>query len=149
MDFSLTPDQLSLLDEGRAFLRAEFGTVAEDEARSRGGESSGPVLRRFRAAMADRGWLALTWPTDYGGAGRSTFEQFLLMDEFAYWGSPAIDLTMSGGVAPYTFTWSGPNGYTANTEDIIWTTPRLSVLSVEKIAALPGPRVSPISSTIP
>src|SRR4051812_37697771 len=49
--------------------------------------------------MADRGWLALTWPTEYGGAGRSTFDQFLLMDEFAYWGAPAIDLTMSA-VAP-------------------------------------------------
>jgi 3-oxocholest-4-en-26-oyl-CoA dehydrogenase alpha subunit len=99
VDFSLTPDQLSWLEEVRAFLRAEFGTVAEDEARRRGGESSGPVLRRFRAAMADRGWLALTWPKDYGGAGRSTFDQFLLMDEFAYWGAPAIDLTMSA-VAP-------------------------------------------------
>jgi alkylation response protein AidB-like acyl-CoA dehydrogenase len=57
------------------------------------------VQRTFRAKMAERGWLALTWPTDYGGSGRSTFEQFLLMDEFAYWGAPAIDLTMSA-VAP-------------------------------------------------
>ncbi|MDQ1696421.1 MAG: hypothetical protein QOJ03_1774, partial [Frankiaceae bacterium] len=81
------------------FLRAEFDAEAELEARHRGGESSGPVLRKFRAAMADRGWLALTWPVEHGGSGRSTFEQFLLMDEFAYWGAPAIDLTASA-VAP-------------------------------------------------
>jgi hypothetical protein len=30
----------------------------------------------------------------------------------------AIDLAISGGVAPYTFAWSGPSGFTATTEDI-------------------------------
>ncbi len=99
MNFALDEQQKAWVDEVREFLRSEFGTDAEDEARRRGGESSGPVLRRFRAKMAERGWLALTWPAEYGGSGRSTFEQFLLMDEFAYWGAPAIDLTMSA-VAP-------------------------------------------------
>jgi len=99
VDFSLSAEQQGWLEEVRAFLRAEFDAVAEDEARRRGGESSGEVLRRFRAAMAARGWLALTWPTEYGGSGRTTFEQFLLMDEFAYWNAPAIDLTASA-VAP-------------------------------------------------
>jgi alkylation response protein AidB-like acyl-CoA dehydrogenase len=99
VDFALSPEQVKWVDEVRDFLRAEFDAEAEEEARRRGGESSGPVLRRFRAAMAERGWLALTWPAEYGGSGRTTFEQFLLMDEFAYWGAPAIDLTASA-VAP-------------------------------------------------
>ena len=30
----------------------------------------------------------------------------------------AIDLTVSGGVAPYTYSWSGPSGFSATTEDI-------------------------------
>lgn len=30
----------------------------------------------------------------------------------------AIALTVSGGVAPYTYAWTGPNGFTANTEDL-------------------------------
>jgi alkylation response protein AidB-like acyl-CoA dehydrogenase len=99
MDFALDAHHQAWVKEVREFLRAEFDVEAEDEARRRGGESSGPVLRKFRAKMAERGWLALTWPLDYGGSGRSTFEQFLLMDEFAYWGAPAIDLTASA-VAP-------------------------------------------------
>lgn len=31
----------------------------------------------------------------------------------------SIDLVVTGGSAPYTFAWTGPNGYFANTEDII------------------------------
>ena len=99
MDFALDEHHQAWVKEVREFLRAEFDSEAEDEARRRGGESSGPVLRRFRAKMAERGWLALTWPIEYGGSGRTTFEQFLLMDEFAYWGAPAIDLSASA-VAP-------------------------------------------------
>jgi 3-oxocholest-4-en-26-oyl-CoA dehydrogenase alpha subunit len=99
MDFALDEQHQAWVKEVREFLRAEFDTEAEDEARRRGGESSGPVLRKFRAKMAERGWLALTWPVEYGGSGRTTFDQFLLMDEFAYWGAPAIDLTASA-VAP-------------------------------------------------
>ena len=30
----------------------------------------------------------------------------------------AINLTITGGQAPYTFAWTGPSGYTASTEDI-------------------------------
>lgn len=30
----------------------------------------------------------------------------------------AINLSTSGGVAPYTYSWSGPNGFTASTQDI-------------------------------
>lgn len=32
--------------------------------------------------------------------------------------SGAIDMSVSGGVAPYTYTWSGPSGFSATTEDI-------------------------------
>src|SRR5207249_2998596 len=44
-------------------------------------------------------WLSLTWPQEHGGLGRSTFEQLLMMDEFAYAGAPAIDMTTCS-VAP-------------------------------------------------
>lgn len=30
----------------------------------------------------------------------------------------SIDLSVSGGVAPFTYSWTGPSGFTATTEDI-------------------------------
>lgn len=30
----------------------------------------------------------------------------------------AVNLSVGGGTAPYTFAWSGPNGFTADTEDL-------------------------------
>src|SRR5690606_36098591 len=30
----------------------------------------------------------------------------------------AINLSVAGGIAPYSFQWTGPNGFTASTEDI-------------------------------
>ncbi len=30
----------------------------------------------------------------------------------------SIDVSVTGGTLPYTYSWSGPNGYTASTEDI-------------------------------
>lgn len=30
----------------------------------------------------------------------------------------SIDLSVSGGIAPFTYSWSGPSGFTATTEDI-------------------------------
>lgn len=33
-------------------------------------------------------------------------------------GTGSIDLTVGAGVAPFTYSWSGPSGFTATTEDI-------------------------------
>lgn len=36
------------------------------------------------AALGERGWLSLTWPEQFGGAGRPASEELVLWDEMAY-----------------------------------------------------------------
>ncbi|MGE2733166.1 acyl-CoA dehydrogenase family protein [Mycolicibacterium vaccae] len=42
----------------------------------------------FTAALADRGWLGMTVPTDYGGHGRSFLERFVVTEELLAAGAP-------------------------------------------------------------
>jgi len=46
----------------------------------------------------------------------------------------AINLDHTGGVAPYTYAWSGPNGFTANTQDITNLAPGTYTVSVTDAA---------------
>jgi gliding motility-associated-like protein len=34
-------------------------------------------------------------------------------------GNGAVNLTVNGGIAPYTFSWTGPGGFTATSEDLV------------------------------
>src|SRR3546814_3011684 len=73
MPGSLTADQQTILD---AILRvcAEFG---DDYwlARDRDGE----FPDAFKQAMVDGGWLGLTMPTEYGGAGLGLTEGAVML----------------------------------------------------------------------
>src|SRR5581483_3403415 len=51
--------------------------------------ASGP-LGEWRDKLAERGWIAPAWPKEYGGAGLSTMEQFILNEEFAEARAPQL-----------------------------------------------------------
>src|SRR5262245_41690397 len=48
--------------------------VAEDPERREG-------ARQWADALAERGWITPHWPTEYGGAGLSVMEEFILCEE--------------------------------------------------------------------
>ena len=99
MDFRLSKQQQAWVEEVRAFLDAELGPAEREAVRHGGGEWSGDVIRTFRRRLLERGWLCLMWPEEDGGLGRSLIDNVLLMDELAYAGAPAIDMT-AASVAP-------------------------------------------------
>lgn len=57
-------------------------------------KSSEPAVRQaaidWHAALAERGWVAPHWPKAYGGGGMSPMEQFVLNQEMANAGAPAV-----------------------------------------------------------
>ena len=100
MRISYTPQQ----EELRRELRAYFAGLITPERRaalmSTSGEyGTGNVYRETVAQMGRDGWLALGWPTEYGGQARSAMDQLIFTDEAAVAGAPVPFLTINS-VAP-------------------------------------------------
>ena len=68
----------------REFLRSALPDApAEQRARSWGGFDAD-----FSRALANRGWVGLTLPSEYGGAGLTPFARFVVVEELLNAGAP-------------------------------------------------------------
>ena len=56
--------------------------------------------RRFELKMGETGWLAISWPPEYGGRGRPIREQFIVEKEIALHGGNASDALTRCIIAP-------------------------------------------------
>ncbi|MBN8494417.1 MAG: acyl-CoA/acyl-ACP dehydrogenase [Burkholderiales bacterium] len=80
MDFALTDDQRAVR-EGVAAVVRRF-----DDAYWLARDEDGEFPREFHRAMAEAGWLGITMPPEYGGAGLGVTEAALMMHEVAQHG---------------------------------------------------------------
>ena len=82
----LTEQQLeNLRTEVREFLADELGTggfIPDTDSWMTGFDA------RFSARVAERGWLGMTVPTEYGGHGRTPLERFVVNEEMLAHGAP-------------------------------------------------------------
>jgi alkylation response protein AidB-like acyl-CoA dehydrogenase len=84
MDFEFTDEQKRFRAELRDFLaenvtedfRGVFGSNAEEMI---------PLTREICRKLAERGWLTLSWPKEYGGSDGDLWSQMVLREEM--WGS--------------------------------------------------------------
>ena len=80
----IPPEDEALRDGIRAFLRETVESLAPDKrARSWMGFDAD-----FSRQLAQRGWLGLTLPVEYGGAARGPFARFVLSEELLGAGAP-------------------------------------------------------------
>ncbi len=112
MDFRFTPEQEAFREEVRGFLQQELpphweGTGYYGEEGD--GESTREVGRRITRKLAERKWLAMAWPKEYGGLGASHMQQLIYNEEMSYQGAPG---SFSMGVA-----WVGPAVMLYGTEE--------------------------------
>jgi alkylation response protein AidB-like acyl-CoA dehydrogenase len=85
--FALTgiPDEdEALRPEIRAFLATAVPGISAD-LRARSWMGYDPAFSR---ALAERGWVGMTLPTQYGGQGRSYFARFVVVEELLAAGAP-------------------------------------------------------------
>jgi 3-oxocholest-4-en-26-oyl-CoA dehydrogenase alpha subunit len=80
----LTPQELSLQAEVRAFLAAELA----DPGRRPGLGMNGAASREFSRKLGARGWLGMALPKRYGGAERSAVDRFVVTEELLRYGAP-------------------------------------------------------------
>jgi 3-oxocholest-4-en-26-oyl-CoA dehydrogenase alpha subunit len=100
MRIGYTPEQEELRRELRSYF-ANLMTPERVEALSsvEGEYGTGNAYRDTVAQMGKDGWLALGWPTEYGGQARSAMDQLIFTDEAAIAGAPVPFLTINS-VAP-------------------------------------------------
>ncbi len=89
MDFSFTPEQKALRQEVRAFLAQDDvqAILHEIHCRAPREEIFSPELHRM---MAERGWLAIHWPVEYGGGGKTAIEYSIIVEETLRVGVPYL-----------------------------------------------------------
>ncbi|MCI0856951.1 MAG: acyl-CoA dehydrogenase family protein [Chloroflexi bacterium] len=99
MDFTFSDEEEKFREEVREFLRQELPADWDGGAygEGAGAEEVGP---RITKKLAERKWLAMAWPKEYGGLGAPHMRQLIYNEEMSYHAAPG---GYSMGVA-----WVGP-----------------------------------------
>ncbi len=113
MRFTHESDVETFRGEVRRFIADELPSEEERQAHAlRGGfetnEEEYDYTMGFQKKLADRGWLAMAWPEEYGGGGASHMRQLVYNEEMSYAGAPVMNMGIS---------WVGPSLMLYGTEE--------------------------------
>ncbi|MXX81290.1 MAG: acyl-CoA dehydrogenase [Chloroflexi bacterium] len=87
MEYRFSEKALAFETEVNEFLDQEW----TPELRATIGDPTTDTMveeRGFRRLLAERGWLTMSWPAEYGGQERSLEEQYLFWEAMNYAGAP-------------------------------------------------------------
>lgn len=106
MDFRDSSEEAAFRATVRQFITSELppelrqGQTEWGLFNARGRRVEPGIVHEWRRKLASRAWLAPAWPQEYGGAGLSVMQQFILNEEMALARAPA-----GGGIG---IGWAGP-----------------------------------------
>jgi alkylation response protein AidB-like acyl-CoA dehydrogenase len=103
MDFGFTEEQNKFRQEVRNFLKEEIKKGYWKPACDAWIQGFDP---EFTKRVAQRGWIGLTWPKEYGGQGLSYIDRLILTEEMLRYGAPAAchwfaDRQIGGSIVTY------------------------------------------------
>ena len=103
MDFGFTEEQNKFKQEVRHFLEEEIKKGYWEPACDAWIQGFDP---EFSRRVAQRGWIGLTWPKEYGGQGLSYVDRLILTEEMLRYGAPAAchwfaDRQIGGSIVTY------------------------------------------------
>ena len=83
MNFELSPEEKQFREQIREFFKNEQATTGmRREVES--GLGFGPCAWEVLRGLGSRGWLAPTWPREYGGSGLPQIYRYIIMEELDY-----------------------------------------------------------------
>jgi alkylation response protein AidB-like acyl-CoA dehydrogenase len=90
MLFHDSPEHAAFRAELRTFLAQELPADEWDMRNDRDQITAeqAAFTRRFRKKLAERGWMTMGWPKEFGGAGASYMTQTVYMEEMSSAGAP-------------------------------------------------------------
>lgn len=103
MDFSLSEGQKKFRQEVRSFLEHEIGEGLWEPKCDAWVQEYNP---EFTKRVAQKGWIGLTWPKEYGGQGHNHIDRLILTEEMLRYGAPAAchwfaDRQIGGSILKY------------------------------------------------
>ena len=87
MDLNFSTEELAFRDEVRSFLEAELPPALSDKVKS-GKRLTKDDLETWHAILNKQGWLAESWPVEYGGTGWNAIQRQIFEDECFAAGAP-------------------------------------------------------------
>ncbi|MCE2458872.1 MAG: acyl-CoA dehydrogenase family protein, partial [Dehalococcoidia bacterium] len=112
MNITFTQQEEGFRQEIRDFLKEELPEEWDPLGKpGQSAEEQQAFSRGMSRRLADKGWLTLAWPEEYGGQGRSIMEQVIYNEEMSYLNVPGTELG-TGAIS-----WVGPVLMLAGTDD--------------------------------
>lgn len=104
MEFKFGEKEEKLRAEIREFVKKEMpphfiGKHFEEETSDEGWAFSMSMSKK----LAEKGWLTMSWPKEYGGMDADHWERVVFAEEASYWGIPGLGMGISGTA------WVGPS----------------------------------------
>jgi alkylation response protein AidB-like acyl-CoA dehydrogenase len=91
VNFDFAPEQLEFAEDVERFLDEHDDPEVFDVTRENMAQIvDTPKRREFMASLGEKGWLGITWPTEWGGQDGDGVYEYLLNEALAHRGGPQI-----------------------------------------------------------
>jgi 3-oxocholest-4-en-26-oyl-CoA dehydrogenase alpha subunit len=102
MQFKFTPEQDAFRGEVRGLIEGQLASRPEDidEYGEGGSDAAWEFSRQFTRKLAEKKWLAMAWPQEFGGLAADHMTQLIYNEEMSYHRAPG-----GGGMG---VAWVGP-----------------------------------------
>jgi alkylation response protein AidB-like acyl-CoA dehydrogenase len=91
MDMTPTAEDRAFEKEVRAFLAEKFTPALREAAAKQAGVfAEGQLAREWHRILYEQGWIAPSWPKEYGGPGWTAMQRYIFNRECGLAGTPSL-----------------------------------------------------------